>query len=99
MIKSIFCVFDAKSKVYDTVHFEINKAVALRSFEKACNDPSTALFEWPEDYVLFELGTFDTETGKIVTHECPLTLGVAIEYKRSEPKVTPVSLGEARKRV
>lgn len=81
MIHNVYSVFDSKSKVHSFVHLEVNKAVAVRGFEKAVNDPSTNLYQWPEDFVLFELGTFDDEKGLLTPHECPLSLGVAVEFK------------------
>lgn len=42
-----------------------NKAVALRMFADTCNDENTVLAKHPEDYELYELGDFDTDTGNI----------------------------------
>lgn len=83
----IFCVYDSKAETYGTPFFMENKGVALRGFQDVANDSSTQICKYPEDFTLFELGSFDPLTAKFVLSSTPTSLGVAIEFKRVSPHV------------
>lgn len=80
-MKCVFSVFDSKAGSFSTPFFSVNKAVALRDFGQAVNDQKSQLFLYPEDYILFELGSFDDSTGVISSHSTPINLGSAAQYK------------------
>lgn len=80
MIQTIFTVYDSKVETYQSPFFAIHKGYALRDFEKVANDKSTSIGQYPSDYTLFAIGTFDTSTGKINQYEAKQSLGVASEF-------------------
>ena len=65
MILRIFSIYDTKAAVYTGNFFEANASVAIRRFSDLVNDPRCPLNKHPEDYILFELGAFNDENGKI----------------------------------
>jgi hypothetical protein len=81
MIHVMFSVYDSKAETYQPPQAYPTAGMAIRSFAAGCNDPQSAFSRWPEDFVLFELGTYDDQTGLMVPHKCPLSRGVAIEFK------------------
>ena len=52
-------------------------------FTDSVNDSSTMFSKHPEDYTLFELGSWCDEDAKYILHSAPVSVGVAIEFKRS----------------
>lgn len=81
MLKSIFSVYDVKAKTFSTPFFSVNRQTALRDFHRATNDPQSDLHNFPEDYTLHDLGTFDDQSGSIACHPMPENLGMALQFK------------------
>lgn len=63
MIKFAFSVRDRATISFLDPFFVNHKGMAERMFADAVNDPATPLNKHPEDYDLYELGTFDDGTG------------------------------------
>ena len=61
----MFTVKDVKTKLFAAPFFQKNAATAIRSFSTACEDTNTDLNKYPEDFSLYEVGSFDPETGQI----------------------------------
>lgn len=75
----LFSVFDQAAKRFidpfpgPTVEF------ALRGFKEACQTEGHQFAKFPEDYVLFHVGTFDAETGMIEALD-PRKIGMALSF-------------------
>ncbi len=80
----IFSIFDSKAENYNTPMFLAAKGQATRAFDDETNRPESEISKHPEDYTLFCLGEYDSDTGKIESLNTPESLGLALEYKRSE---------------
>lgn len=66
---------------------DFNAISAMRNFEHACLNTESLFFSHPEDYSLFALGTFDTDTGRIDPDDNPAELLTAAQVKiKSETK-------------
>jgi len=65
MLKKIYSVYDRKVEAYGTPFVQQNEALAIRSFERAYLNPELDFSLFPEDYSLFELGTYNEDTGQI----------------------------------
>lgn len=74
MLQPVVSIWDRRSKSYryPRVYDQIGDAV--RSFDVACRDDKTELGQFPEDFVCYHSGTFDTDTGRLVTFELPVLL-------------------------
>lgn len=77
----IFTVYDSKSEAYLQPFFMQSKGAAVRAFSDLANDKAHTFGKHPEDYVLFEIGSYDEFTAAIVSH-APVSLGVAVEFLR-----------------
>ena len=85
MIHHIFTVFDSKAAAYLTPFYAQTKGVAIRQFSDAINgDPTHNFARHPEDFTLFELGTYDDNTATFLTHETPQSIGVAVEFLKQK---------------
>jgi len=92
-LSKIYCVYDSKAEHFGSQPFFCpNRAAAIRGFEQACNDPQQDFCKWPADFTLFEIGTWDTRTGEIKMFETKISLGLAVEFKKSDsnPKLEVV---------
>lgn len=83
-MNKFYTIYDSKAGYYNRPFLVRTKGEALRLFQQAANDTTTSLGQYPEDYILFEIGTFDDLSG-IIAHENHISLGKAIDYKRSNP--------------
>jgi hypothetical protein len=81
----IYSVYDSKAEAYLPPFFLPTKAAALRAFGDAAVDPKHQFAAHPEDYTLFELGTYEETTGSITPHEAKIGLGSALDFRRETP--------------
>ena len=62
-----------------------NDAVAMRVFENGCSDPTSVWHSHPVDFHLCRLGSFDSESGDILSYEpkriCSATDFVIVKNK------------------
>lgn len=79
----VFSVYDSKVGAYMNPIFLRSKGEALRAFETSINSSDHIFCKNPEDYTLFELGSWDEEKAKFVLHSTPIALGVAIEFVKT----------------
>ncbi|AXH74860.1 MAG: nonstructural protein [Microviridae sp.] len=81
MQKRLFSIYDSKAKVFSAPFTSINSATAIRDFQRAACDPSSDICNFPEDYTLFEMASFDDNTGVIDYNLTPVNLGLAAQFK------------------
>jgi len=65
MVHLLCAVKDIKSNNFNRPFPEINRVNAVRGLSIVVNDPNTQLHHFPQDFELFQIGTFDDETGKL----------------------------------
>jgi hypothetical protein len=80
MIKKIFAIYDSKAETYNNPYFALTTGAAIREFELAVQNNDSMLSKYPEDYTLFEIGTFDDSTAEIMPYAAHVSLGKALEY-------------------
>lgn len=83
MESKVYTCYDSKTEIYMTPFMARNMGEALRSFQDAVNDPKTTISQHPEDYTLFEIASYDDSTGTYKPHHAKISMGVAIEFKKS----------------
>lgn len=83
MIIKAFAIRDTKADAYMQPFFCATNGMAVRAFKDGVNDDKSPFFKHPEDYVLFELGTYDDSSGVLSSLSSPVSLGVGIEYKEA----------------
>jgi len=62
---SLFMIWDEKVGIYLAPFIKINKGDAIRTMTEMVNNDQHLFGKNSEDFSLFEVGTFDSETGKI----------------------------------
>lgn len=65
--KQLFAVKDVKSGRFASPFVADNIQVAKRNVAWAMKDKTTAFYNFPEDYQLFRLGSFDEQTGELAS--------------------------------
>lgn len=83
----LFSIFDSASEAYLRPFFSDYKANALRSFTQIVNDRSSKenmISAHPDQFYLFELGTFDPQSGAFVVHQPKIPLGCGVEFVTKE---------------
>lgn len=85
MVKQLFTVYDSKAEVYFTPQVASSKGEMIRSFSDLVNDTSkeNIVAAHPEDYTLFHLGSWDPSTSEYDLFATKISLGVALEFKKS----------------
>lgn len=89
----IYCFMDIKAKFYESPVFIRSRGDAIREFQRLANDKNTRVGMYPEDFVLYEIGSWSDQTGEI-TSQVPVSLGKGVDYvKEPAPAVeAPVNL-------
>lgn len=75
MITSICCVYDTVANLYGAPFCSTNAAVAVRQFQAELTaDAHGAMQTHPDNFKLFELGSFDNTHGRFQLYDQPLFL-------------------------
>lgn len=61
----LFSIYDKKALEYGPVFVMPNKVVAVREFQKMCQDQKSNFAQFPDDYKLVKVGKMDIHNGKI----------------------------------
>lgn len=89
MQTKVFGVYDTKAKCYGQPFFMLATGAAVRAFGDLANDKQSSINKHPTDYVLFELGEFDDQTGIFTCVKNPTNLGLASDYiEKINPAIT-----------
>lgn len=75
----LFSIYDSKVEAYLQPFFMQNSAQAQRSFSDLVNDKTHAFGKHPEDYTLFEIGSWEDSNCKFNLFETPRSLVVGHE--------------------
>ena len=76
----VVSIYDSKAGFYLKPMFFKSKGEAIRSFSDEVNSKESYLAKHCEDFVLFDLGTFDDVDCKFDLHDCSVSIGKAIEF-------------------
>lgn len=67
----LYAVRDVKADSFGSPMSIATKGLALRGFADACADERSELAKYPDDYMLYELGTYDPNSGTVASHSVP----------------------------
>lgn len=73
MMFNIYAVRDVKVG-FQSITIQPNDPVAARSFESTVINSDSVLFTHAEDFSLYRLGTWDSDTGHIIPEEMPVLI-------------------------
>lgn len=68
MIYGIYAMRDGKSS-FLSPNVDLNDATAIRNFDTAIKRSNDVMHFHPQDFQLYRIGHFDTDTGKIIPLE------------------------------
>lgn len=75
MIVNVYAIYDSKTQSFLQPWYAQNHATAFRNMELACRDPKSGFVQFPVDYTLFCIGSFDDERGALLPKELHENLG------------------------
>lgn len=90
----MFSLYDSKALVYGSPMLVSTVGSALRSFGDVANDPSSVVCKHATDFVLFQIGEFDDQTGKIDSFDHFINLGLASDFKKVKPQFVDTKLSD-----
>lgn len=91
-MNKLYSIYDSKAKLYFRPFTARTRGEALRLFQQAANDKQTQIGEYPEDFILFEIGEFNDSNGNL-TAEPHTSLGKALDYVRPTQSIgTPAAV-------
>lgn len=88
----IFTVYDSCAELFGQPFFTNTVGAAERIIGEAVNEAGHSFNKHPGDYTLFELGTYESDTGAIITLPAAINRGLLITYKK-EQTATPIQRG------
>lgn len=77
---TVFAIYDAKSESWSKPIFSRNAATCQRELRDVLMKGGTMYSVHPEDYTLFEIGTWSEDKPQIDFLTAPLSLGLLIQY-------------------
>lgn len=80
MILKLFSVYDCKVQTYSVPHACKNRLEAARDMGDILKEGTHRFALHPEDYTLFEMGSFDLTTGEYVIEKTPISVGKLLDY-------------------
>ena len=80
MILQIFSIYDTKAESFNPPVYLTSPGLAIRSFSDSVQNPESQFAQHPEDYTLFQIGSWDDQTSKFELLSTPKSLHVAIEF-------------------
>lgn len=76
----LFSLFDTKACSFGSLIALENADVARRNFVMSMLSPEKSpVKDFPDDYILYEMGGFDNHTGEIIVHACPVKVMTGFE--------------------
>jgi len=85
MQHKVYSIRDAKAEVFNLPFFKKTHGEAERDFVTLTNDDKSTVFKFPDDFDLYYVGTYDDETGKILTLDTPQHIVKAIQCVKPRP--------------
>lgn len=83
----LFVVYDSKTESYGVPFFRDYTANAIREWAEVAStktDKQNQISKFPADYTLFEIASFEQESGTLTMYESKTNLGLALEHVKQE---------------
>lgn len=85
----MYSIRDQKAECFNTPFFKTTHGEAERDFRVAVNDENTSLNQFPDDFDLYFVGTYDTNTGRLTSLDTPQHVIKAVRCLK--PKLQPTA--------
>uniref|UniRef100_UPI00404756F4 phage ORF5 protein n=1 Tax=Shewanella sp. TaxID=50422 RepID=UPI00404756F4 len=100
MIKRAFSVYDNKAKTFSTPFFEVHTGQATRAFSDAVATKDHPFARHPNDYILYEIGTYNDESATLTNHTENIHVAIAVQFAGmqlpTEPTLFDQETGELK---
>ena len=89
MLLKAYSVFDGTAQAFAQPFYMANDGMAIRAFAGTVNDQKdgNTIAAHPEQFTLFQIGTFDDKTGVIEKLETPRSIGLGVEFVENDRKI------------
>lgn len=99
MLVRMYAIYDTKAAAYLQPFFCANNAIAFRNIERACKNPQSPFAEFPADFNLFCLASFEDVDGVLTPFEYRENLGNLLQFQAindsaSQPQAVQLPLGK-----
>lgn len=78
-MQKVYAVRDVKADSFGSPICCPTDGLATRAFADACADPRSPMAQYPEDYSLYQIGSFDPSAGKLDGVQLPVLVCSAVE--------------------
>lgn len=84
MIYGVYAIYDSAAHVFTAPTIDISDASAVRSFQQAISNSGSVMNFKPDDFSLYQVGTFNVETGELEPFTPPsrLIVGSDGDYRK-----------------
>lgn len=83
MLRKLFAIYDVKAEFFMGPYCYRTIGEAQREFSALANDMNTAVGKNPEDFSLFELGSFDDTSGMVTMDAQPMQVRTGLQAVQS----------------
>lgn len=74
MDTKIYAIYDTQAKAHLQPFFAATDGIAIRSVQAALDDKNSNFAKYPQDFTLYNLGSFDDQTGIISAKDPELVI-------------------------
>ena len=78
----MYVIYDSKAETFTQPMCFFNRGAAIRAFVDILQDCNTNFSKHPEDYSLFEIGSYSESSGVIEAYSSPVSIGSSIEFMK-----------------
>lgn len=83
----VFAVYDKKAESYQNPFMQVTCGLAERIFRTMANDDKTTICQYPEDYELYYIADFETDTGSYDNLTENVRVCGAVDVKENNDKI------------
>lgn len=94
MITKAFALFDTKGQMFNVPFFMPQLGMAVRAIVDLGSDLNTTVGRHPGDFALFELGSFDDQSGQMIPCT-PINHGLVSTFLPQQPAAPLFNITEA----
>jgi len=87
----VFSAYDAKIKTFNLPFYQQHVGQAMRMWQDATNNSETTVSRHPSDFVLYQIATFDDETGLTEVCNPHVRIASALEVKTQPDGELPLA--------
>lgn len=89
MILNAYSIYDRKALQYHPPFYASTDGAAVRSLSDLANDPNTSVGRHPGDYVLYRVGQYDDQKGRLIPTDPLAHVMDAIAILKLNPELFP----------